>query len=81
MSRSFLDWPVLRQLSGADPLGRGPAVRSAHTEKITELLPDAVSLRLPQCGHLGMMEHHEVVNELLDDLLDRVRERLRASAG
>jgi formate dehydrogenase major subunit len=35
MSRSFLDWPVLRQLSGADPLGRGPAVRSAHTEQIT----------------------------------------------
>ena len=34
MSRSFLDWPVLRQLSGKDPLGRGPAVRSAHTEKI-----------------------------------------------
>ena len=35
MSRSFLDWPVLRQLTGGDPLGRGPAVRSAHTEEIT----------------------------------------------
>ena len=35
MSRSFLDWPVLRQLSGKDPLGRGPAVRSTHTEQIT----------------------------------------------
>ena len=35
MSRSFLDWPVLRQLSGKDPLARGPAVRSAHTEQIT----------------------------------------------
>ncbi len=35
MSRSFLDWPVLRQLGGKDPLGRGPAVRSAHTEQIT----------------------------------------------
>jgi formate dehydrogenase major subunit len=34
MSRSFLDWPVLRQLSGNDPLARGPAVRSARTEKI-----------------------------------------------
>ncbi len=34
MSRSFLDWPVLRQLSGADTLGRGPAVRSSHTEQI-----------------------------------------------
>lgn len=27
----FLDWPVIRQLSGPDPLGRGAAVRSAHT--------------------------------------------------
>src|SRR5215218_7366032 len=35
MSRSFLDWPVLRQLTGKDPLGRGPAVRSARTEQIT----------------------------------------------
>jgi formate dehydrogenase major subunit len=35
MSRSFLDWPVLRQMSGKDLLGRGPAVRSAHTEQIT----------------------------------------------
>src|SRR3712207_5188374 len=35
MSRSFLDWPVLRQLSGTDPLGRGPAVRSRRTEQIT----------------------------------------------
>ena len=47
-----------------------------HMEKITELLPEAVSLRLPNCGHLGMIEHHEAVNEVLDDLLDRVRQRL-----
>jgi formate dehydrogenase major subunit len=32
--RSFLGWPVLRQLRGLDPLGRGPAVRSARTERI-----------------------------------------------
>ena len=31
----FLDWPVVRQLTGADPLGRGPAVRSARTEQLT----------------------------------------------
>ena len=47
-----------------------------HTERIIELLPDAVALRLATCGHLGMIEHHEVFNELLDDLLDRVRARL-----
>ena len=29
----------------------------AHTDRITELLPDAVSLRLKNCGHLGMIEH------------------------
>jgi formate dehydrogenase major subunit len=33
-SRSFLGWPVVRQLTGMDPLGRGPAVKSARTENI-----------------------------------------------
>jgi pimeloyl-ACP methyl ester carboxylesterase len=50
-----------------------------HMERITELLPDAVSLRLSNCGHLGMIEHHEAVNEVLDDLLDRVREKRATS--
>jgi formate dehydrogenase major subunit len=35
MARSFLGWPVLRQLRGRDPLGRGPAVRSPKTDAIT----------------------------------------------
>jgi formate dehydrogenase major subunit len=35
MARSFLGWPVLRQLQGKDPLGRGPAVRSRRTDEIT----------------------------------------------
>src|SRR5918993_563849 len=35
MARSFLGWPVLRQLRGHDPLGRGPAVRSKRTDAIT----------------------------------------------
>ena len=48
----------------------------AHTERITERLPDAVALRLPHCGHLGMIEHPERVNEALEDLLDRVRAAL-----
>ncbi len=30
--RAFLGWPVLRQLTGRDPLGRGPAVTSKATE-------------------------------------------------
>src|SRR4028118_602534 len=33
--KTFLSWPVLRQITGPDVLGRGPAVRSAHTEEIT----------------------------------------------
>ena len=32
--KAFLGWPVLRQLIGKDPLGRGPAVRSATTEQL-----------------------------------------------
>jgi formate dehydrogenase major subunit len=30
----FLDWPVVRQLTGSDPLGRGAAVQSAHTRSV-----------------------------------------------
>jgi formate dehydrogenase major subunit len=33
--KAFLGWPVLRQLTGKDPLGRGPAVRSERTESIS----------------------------------------------
>jgi len=32
---TFLSWPVVRQLSGSDPLGRGEAVRSARTAALT----------------------------------------------
>jgi formate dehydrogenase major subunit len=32
VGKTFLSWPVLRQLTGKDPLGRGPAARSAATE-------------------------------------------------
>ena len=33
--KAFLGWPLLRQLTGKDPLGRGPAVRSQRTEDLT----------------------------------------------
>jgi formate dehydrogenase major subunit len=33
-SRSFLPWPVLRQLTGGDLLGRGSSVRSRRTDSI-----------------------------------------------
>jgi formate dehydrogenase major subunit len=34
-SKTFLSWPVVRQFTGADRLGRGPAVKSAHSDNIT----------------------------------------------
>jgi len=34
-AKTFLSWPVVRQLTGPDALGRGAAVKSAHTERIT----------------------------------------------
>ena len=33
--KTNLSWPVLRQFTGKDPLGRGPAVRSAKTDALT----------------------------------------------
>ena len=32
--KTFLDWPVVRQLTGSDPLGRGAAVQSAKTRSL-----------------------------------------------
>jgi formate dehydrogenase major subunit len=34
MAKAFLSWPVVRQLTGSDPLGRGPAVRSPRTDAL-----------------------------------------------
>jgi formate dehydrogenase major subunit len=33
--KTFLSWPVVRQLTGPDPLGRGPAVKSAWSHNIS----------------------------------------------
>ena len=44
-----------------------------HTDRIAEQLPDAVVRRLPHCGHMGMIEHHDVFNSVLDDLVERIR--------
>jgi pimeloyl-ACP methyl ester carboxylesterase len=42
-----------------------------HTDRILERLPDTDARRLPHCGHLGMIEHSAVCNEVLDDLVKR----------
>jgi pimeloyl-ACP methyl ester carboxylesterase len=49
-----------------------------HTDRITELLPRADVRRLADCGHMGILEHAEVFNSVLDALLQRVWRRLSA---
>lgn len=44
-----------------------------HTARIIDLLPKAEAIRVENCGHLGMIEKHEIFNEALDRLIDRVR--------
>jgi pimeloyl-ACP methyl ester carboxylesterase len=45
-----------------------------HTARIAELLPNADAIRVPECGHLGMIEKHEIFNGALARLLEWVRE-------
>ena len=47
-----------------------------HTDKIIELLPGADVRRLPECGHMGIIEHHEIFNDVLAELISRVRRNL-----
>ena len=44
-----------------------------HTARITDLLPKAEAIRVENCGHLGMIEKHEIFDDALDRLIDRVR--------
>lgn len=52
-----------------------------HTNRIIALLPGADTRRLPRCGHMGILEHHEVFCSVLDDLVERVRGRLRETTA
>src|SRR3954453_10273251 len=51
---AFLGWPVLRQLRGTDPLGRGPAVRSAATEKTTARTKTADGVARSVCPYCAV---------------------------
>ena len=51
-----------------------------HTARIIELLPKAEAIRVENCGHLGLIEKHEVFNEALDRMLARVRAELSDSS-
>jgi formate dehydrogenase major subunit len=53
MRETFLSWPVLRQLTGDDPLGRGTAVQSAHTAALqprTKTADRVVDSICPYCA-------------------------------
>jgi formate dehydrogenase major subunit len=54
MARSFLGWPVLRQLRGQDPLGRGPAVRSKRTDEITPRIATADRVARSVCPYCAV---------------------------
>jgi pimeloyl-ACP methyl ester carboxylesterase len=47
-----------------------------HTARIIELLPEADAIRVENCGHLGMIEKHQIFNDALDGLVARVRAKL-----
>jgi formate dehydrogenase major subunit len=48
------DWPVYRQLTGDDPLGRGAAVRSRRTEALTARTETADSMARSVCPYCAV---------------------------
>ncbi len=54
MAKTFLDWPLLRQLQGNDVLGRGVSVRSRHTEEITARTTTADSVARSICPYCAV---------------------------
>jgi pimeloyl-ACP methyl ester carboxylesterase len=71
------EYRALEVLSGVPMLVMGGEndmiTRIEHTARIIELMPKAEAIRVKDCGHLGMIEKHEIFNAALDRLLDRVR--------
>jgi len=51
---TFLSWPVVRQLGTADPLGRGPAARSQHTEDLTDRTETADRVARSVCPYCAV---------------------------
>jgi formate dehydrogenase major subunit len=47
-------WPVYRQLTGDDPLGRGSAVTSAHTQNLTARTETADSVARSVCPYCAV---------------------------
>jgi formate dehydrogenase major subunit len=52
--RVFLDWPVVRQFTGRDPLGRGAAVQSERTRSWTARTATADSVVRSVCPYCAV---------------------------
>ncbi|WP_407676265.1 alpha/beta fold hydrolase [Plantactinospora alkalitolerans] len=52
-----------------------------HSEEIIRWLPDAEYVKIPDSGHVVMLEHADEVNEALRDFLDRLPGRTRDGSG
>ncbi len=52
-----------------------------HTDKIVELMPGADARKIPRCGHMGIIGHHQQFNELLDAMVLRAVRHLSVAAG
>ena len=76
----YAAFPVLETVETAVIGGEDDVITPIkHTDKIIELLPGADVRRLPDCGHMGLIEHHEIFNGVLADLITRVRRNLASS--
>ncbi len=73
----YAAFDVLRRVETAVIGGEDDAITPVqHTDRIIEALPDADVRRLADCGHMGIIEHAGAFNEVLENLLSRVRARL-----
>jgi formate dehydrogenase major subunit len=52
--RTFLSWPVVRQLRGTDPLGRGTAVRSERTDHLVARTESADRVARSVCPYCAV---------------------------
>lgn len=54
LGRTFLEWPVLRQLRSGDVLGRGPAVTSERTRNLVPRTETADSVARSVCPYCAV---------------------------
>ena len=54
VKKTFLSWPVVRQITGGDPLGRGSAARSARTAALQPRTVTADSVAHSVCPYCAV---------------------------